>query len=145
MKRRLEVKSNQHQVTVYDDFAHHPTAIGKTLNALKASSRHRRIFVVLEFASYTMRTGVHALEMAEALKAADFVLVQNPTDFNLDESSKHWQFPYQILPNVNAIVEAVVPNLAAGDAVLVMSNRGFDGIHQRLVEAIDRRFAETVV
>lgn len=141
VKRRLEVKSQRHQVTVYDDFAHHPTAIGKTLKALKDSQRHQRIFVVLEFASYTMRTGVHALEMAQALKMADKVFVQNPVDFNLADFSQHWQMPYQILPNVSAIVDAIVPELAAQDAILVMSNRGFGGIHQRLVEKINERFA----
>ena len=140
VKRRLEVKSNHHGVTVYDDFAHHPTAIGKTLNALKKSMRHTRIFVVLEFASYTMRTGVHKEEMAEALMAADGVYVLNPSEFSLADVAKKWFCPYQGLPTVAAIVEAVVENLQVGDAVLVMSNRGFDNIHQRLTACIDKKF-----
>lgn len=144
VKRRLEVKSNRHQVTVYDDFAHHPTAIGKTLTALKDSGRHQRVMVVLEFASYTMRTGVHAQELAAALSVADQVFVLNPSDFDLSIFAEHWHVPHRILPNAEAIVGAIVPELCAGDAVIVMSNRGFDGIHLRLVEAIDKRFAETV-
>ena len=127
-------------MTVYDDFAHHPTAIAKTLQALKKSQRHQRIFVVFEFASYTMRTGVHADEMANALALADGIYVLNPSDFCLADSVKNWRSPYQALPTVAAIVEAVAGVVRAGDAVLVMSNRGFDNIHQRLISAIDERF-----
>ena len=137
VKRRLEIKSNRHGITVYDDFAHHPTAIGKTLQALKQSRRHQRILVVLEFASYTMRTGVHAKDMAVALAAADFVYVLNTTEFSINDVAKNWSCPYQILPNVDAIVALVVDNAHVGDAVLVMSNRGFDNIHERLAEGID--------
>jgi len=140
VKRRLEVKSNSHGITVYDDFAHHPTAIVKTLEALKQSQRHQRIFVVIEFASYTMRTGVHKDEMASALDRADQVFVLEPSEFHLADMAKHWQCPYQVLASTDAIVEALVPQVQSGDAVLVMSNRGFDNIHQRLVDRIEKRF-----
>ncbi len=140
VKRRLEVKSNRHGVTVYDDFAHHPTAIGKTLDALKKSKRHQRILVVLEFASYTMRTGVHKDEMATALAGADIAYVLNPSEFSLFDMEKNWRFPYKILPTTDAIVDAVADNVQAGDAVLVMSNRGFGNIHQRLAGRIDTKF-----
>ncbi len=140
VKRRLEVKFNQHGVTVYDDFAHHPTAIGKTLHALKQSQRHRRILVVLEFASYTMRTGVHVAEMAQALAIADKVYVLNPSEFSLADMAKDWLCPYQALPSAMAIVNVVVDAAQAGDAVLVMSNRGFDNIHQQLIAGIDAKF-----
>ena len=141
VKRRLEVKSNRHGVTVYDDFAHHPTAIGKTLDALKQSLRHQRIFVVLEFASYTMRTGVHVDDMAQALAFADGVYVLNPSEFNLSDVAKTWRCLYQGLPTAGAIVDAVTKMVQPGDAVVVMSNRGFDNIHQRLTSEIDARFA----
>ena len=144
VKRRLEVKSDRHGVTVYDDFAHHPTAIGKTLNALKQSMRHQRIFLVLEFASYTMRTGVHTAAMAQALLTADGVYVLNPSEFSLDDVAKNWVCPYQGFPTVAAIVDAVVDTVRVGDAVLVMSNRGFDNIHQRLALGIDKRFASAI-
>jgi UDP-N-acetylmuramate: L-alanyl-gamma-D-glutamyl-meso-diaminopimelate ligase len=141
VKRRLEVKSNRHGITVYDDFAHHPTAISKTLHALKQSRRHQRVLVVLEFASYTMRSGVHTHEMTHALDTADGAYVLNPTQFAIDAITKHWQIPYQILPNVAAIVDKITQTVQAGDAILVMSNRGFDNIHQQLVSSIDQRFA----
>jgi len=144
VKRRLEVKSARHGITVYDDFAHHPTAILKTLQALKDSLRHQRIFVVLEFASFTMRTGVHANDMADALSVADGVYVLNPSEFNLIDVVKNWRCPYQILPNTAAIIEKVVEALQAKDAVLVMSNRGFENIHTRLIKRIDDKFAEAI-
>ena len=78
VKRRLEVKSNAHGITLYDDFAHHPTAIAKTIQAVKQSNKHQRVLVVLEFASYTMRTGVHRDVMAKALQGADGVFILNP-------------------------------------------------------------------
>ncbi len=79
--------------------------------------------------------------MAQALVAADSVYVLNPNEFSLDDIANDWRFAYQILPSVNAIVEAVVAKVEEGDAVLVMSNRGFDNIHQRLTKEIDARFA----
>jgi UDP-N-acetylmuramate: L-alanyl-gamma-D-glutamyl-meso-diaminopimelate ligase len=132
VKRRLEVKSDHHGIVIYDDFAHHPTAIFKTIQALKHSGRHRRILVVLEFASHTMRSGIHAQEMAHALSEVDAAYLLNPPQFSLSEASQHWSFPHHILSSTDAIVSAVVDNVQTGDAVLVMSNRGFDQIHQRL-------------
>lgn len=142
VKRRLEVKSNQHDITVYDDFAHHPTAITKTIDALKRSSRHRRIFAVMEFASYTMRTGVHAGEMAGALAPVDGAYILDPQDFNIKDTLTGWTCPYQICSTTADIVAAVSKKVRSGDAVLVMSNRGFNGIHQQLIDTIDKRFNE---
>jgi UDP-N-acetylmuramate: L-alanyl-gamma-D-glutamyl-meso-diaminopimelate ligase len=142
VKRRLEVRANQHGITVYDDFAHHPTAIKRTLEALQSSNRHQRILVVLEFASYTMRTGVHAKEMACALSSVHGAYVLNPEDFNVYETINNWNFPYKLCKNHEEIISAVTSNVEAGDAVLVMSNRGFNGIHQRLINSISERFAE---
>lgn len=141
VKRRLEVRSNRHGVTVYDDFAHHPTAISKTLQALKQSGRHRRILVVMEFASYTMRTGVHVEAMANALNGTDAAYVLKPEEFDHKVITAHWDFPYDVLPDTSAIVDKVTQAVQPGDAVLVMSNRGFDNIHRRLSQNIDAHFA----
>ncbi len=144
VKRRLEVKSNRHGVVVYDDFAHHPTAISKTIQALRQSGRHQRILVVLEFASYTMRSGIHRDEMIHALDGVNFAWVLNSAQFSLTDITKDWHFPYQILPTASAIIESIAETVEAGDAVLVMSNRGFDNIHQQLTVRIDERFAISV-
>jgi len=141
VKRRLEVKSDRHDITVYDDFAHHPTAIAKTIQALRQSKRHKRILVVLEFASYTMRNGVHGDQMAKALAQTDITYVLSPDQFDLAGLAKDWTCPYKILPTTHAIIENLVENVQAGDAVLVMSNRSFDNIHQQLISRIDLRFS----
>jgi UDP-N-acetylmuramate: L-alanyl-gamma-D-glutamyl-meso-diaminopimelate ligase len=142
VKRRLEVRSNNHAITVYDDFAHHPTAISRTIDALKRSKRHQRIFVVLEFASYTMRTGVHAAEMAHALAPVDGVCVLEPQDFDIHKTVINWTCSYKICKSHDEIIKEITDIVQAGDAVLVMSNRGFNGIHQKLIHSIDERFSK---
>lgn len=139
VKRRLEIKGYLHGITVYDDFAHHPTAIQRTIEALKQSNRHQRIFAVLEFASYTMRTGVHKEQMAKALASVDGVYVLEPQDFNLQEVVNDWVCPYKICKNHEEITREISSIVRSGDAVLVMSNRGFNGIHQQLIQAIKQR------
>ncbi|KTD41518.1 UDP-N-acetylmuramate:L-alanyl-gamma-D-glutamyl-meso-diaminopimelate ligase [Legionella parisiensis] len=141
VKRRLEVRSNKYGITLYDDFAHHPTAIMRTVDALKRSNRHRRIFAVLEFASYTMRTGVHVDEMAHALASVHGAYVLEPNDFDLHETVNNWTCPYRICKNHDEIIREVTEAVQEGDAVLVMSNRGFNGIHQKLINSIDERFS----
>jgi UDP-N-acetylmuramate: L-alanyl-gamma-D-glutamyl-meso-diaminopimelate ligase len=136
VKRRLELKAEHHGVSVYDDFAHHPSAIAKTLAALKASARHQRVLVVLEFASYTMRQGVQAALLEGALATADAVYVLQPKDFSFTEICQHWAYPIHVLASVDAIMDAVCAVAQAGDAILVMSNRGFENIHQRLSERL---------
>lgn len=139
VKRRLEVKSDHHGITVYDDFAHHPTAITKTIHALQQSNRHQRIFAVLEFASYTMKTGVHTEAMGKALATVDGAFVLKP-QHAMEDATKDWICPYQVLPDTQSIVTNLVRELKPGDAVLVMSNRGFDNIHQQLTEQIALKY-----
>ena len=139
VKRRLEVKYDAHDIMLYDDFAHHPTAIAKTIQAVKQSGRHRRLVVILEFASYTMRTGVHRDVMAHALKEADLIYILNPTEFSITDvleinSTTH------VLSSTDAIVNAVAEGVLSGDGIVVMSNRGFDNIHQRLAQALNEKF-----
>lgn len=138
VKRRLEVKATVNGVTIYDDFAHHPTAITKTIDALKQSGRHKRIFVVLEFASFTMRSGVHADKMGGALSGVDGVYVLQPSQFDVQDMAKTWMFTHQVLPDTLSIVHAVTSTAQSGDAILVMSNRGFDNIHEQLVKSRKR-------
>lgn len=134
VKRRLEIKYESQGITIYDDFAHHPTAIAKTIQALKQSQRHQRIFVVLEFASYTMRAGVHREVMADALRDADRVYILKP-EFNL-ENILPVNSTYAVLPTTDAIINAIKADVRSGDAILIMSNRGFENIHQRLAVAL---------
>src|SRR5438034_372006 len=95
VKRRLEVKSDQHGVCIYDDFAHHPTAITKTTHALKGSARHKRVLAVLEFGSHTMRMGVHHEALVHAFDEVDGAYFLKP-EFSLENLASQWQFPYKI-------------------------------------------------
>lgn len=134
VKRRLEVKYQQKGITIYDDFAHHPSAITKTVSALANSKRHSRILVIMEFASFTMRTGVHAEDLAKALQNVDHAFLLEPQDFSL--KCEKWTFPYQILKSTDLIIQSVMHEVRPGDALLIMSNRGFENIHQRLIACL---------
>lgn len=137
VKRRLEVKMARHDVTVYDDFAHHPTAMQKTIQALKQSGRHKRVLVAFEFASYTMRSGVHAQRIGEALAGVDAAFVLNPEQFDLSDIAATWTCPHEVCADTGVIIDALMGSVQAGDAILVMSNRGFDDIHARLVSRLE--------
>lgn len=144
VKRRLELRGEVDGIRVYDDFAHHPTAIALTLEALRARVGEARIVAVLEPRSNTMRLGVHAAEMTPALAAADQVLVFQPEGLQWDMDAALAQLGNRarVLYSVSEIVELVAATAQPGDHVLIMSNGGFGGIHQRLLDALAQR-AET--
>lgn len=141
VKRRLEVRGTANGVTVYDDFAHHPTAIAATLSALRARVGKARIIAVLEPRSNTMKLGVHRDTLAPSLAGADRVLLYRPADLGwdlghvvagLDGRGREYT-------TVQAIVETVAAEARAGDHVLVMSNGSFENIHPRLLAELQRR------
>jgi UDP-N-acetylmuramate: L-alanyl-gamma-D-glutamyl-meso-diaminopimelate ligase len=134
VKRRLEVRYQDSDLTIYDDFAHHPTAIEKTIAAVTNSGRHKRVLVILEFASFTMRSGVHKDKIQQALKAADFTYIFEPTDFEIENVLDPQTTA--LYSTTDQIIEAVSQNAETGDAILIMSNRGFDNIHKRLISRI---------
>ena len=138
VKRRLEIKGESRGITVYDDFAHHPTAIAKTLSGLRAKVGKDRILVVLEFGSYTMRKGVHQGTIKDALTMADIVICKRPVTENWDLKTvlENFSQPTALFDEVDSIVEALAKELKPGDHVVVMSNSGFDGIHQKILNAI---------
>ena len=141
VKRRLEVKAEFNDICIYDDFAHHPTAIQKTIHALKNSGRHKRILVVLEFGSHTMKMGVHEKALEHAFDGIEGAYFLKPELFSLEKVAVHWQFPHKICVNTGEIVQAVGKAAQPGDAILVMSNRGFDNIHQRIAQELAAKFA----
>jgi len=135
VKRRLEVRGTVRGVTVYDDFAHHPTAIRVTLDALRARAGSRRIIAVLEARSNTMRMGVHRDQIAPALDAADLVMLYQPANqpWSLDSVAQALNGRGRVFRSVDDIVSTLVDELRAEDQVLIMSNGGFEGIHQKLL------------
>lgn len=142
VKRRLEVKACINGITLYDDFAHHPTAIATTLAGLRAKLGKARMIVVLEFGSYTMRSGVHKDTINNALSTADMVFCKRPTaqGWNLDSVLENFSQTTAAFDDVTSLVENLVNQLKSGDHVIVMSNSGFDDIHTKLSKAIEGRF-----
>lgn len=141
VKRRMELRGVAAGVRVYDDFAHHPTAIETTVQGLRAQvGSGTRIIAILEPRSNTMRMGVHASRLPLALDEADLVLVYSPNnlDWNAAEIFAPMGERVVVSDSVETIVSHVAANATAGDHVLVMSNGGFEGIHQRLLDALDK-------
>ncbi|MHB1221102.1 MAG: UDP-N-acetylmuramate:L-alanyl-gamma-D-glutamyl-meso-diaminopimelate ligase [Gammaproteobacteria bacterium] len=137
VKRRLEIKGKANDITIYDDFAHHPTAIATTLAGLRARVGKARIIAVLEFGSYTMRTGVHKDKIQASLKEADVVFCKTTeADWGLEEVLAQFEQPTACYREVDQLIQALLPTLRPGDHVIIMSNGGFGGIHQKLLKAI---------
>ena len=135
VKRRLEVRGTVNGITVYDDFAHHPTAIAATLAALRARVGKGRILAVLEPRSNTMKLGVHRDTLGPALTAADRVYLYRPSDlgWDLGAVAQGLNGRGQVHDSVAGIVNTLATEACAGDHVLIMSNGGFENIHPRLL------------
>ena len=137
MRRRLEVVGSARGVTVYDDFAHHPTAIAVTVDALR-TQRQGRILAVLEPRSNTMRLGTHASELAASLRDADLCFVYARPDLKWDAAQALAQLGPRL--SVHADLDSLVAAIAAAardqDRVLVMSNGDFGGVHGRILRAL---------
>jgi UDP-N-acetylmuramate: L-alanyl-gamma-D-glutamyl-meso-diaminopimelate ligase len=141
VKRRMEIRGVVGGITVYDDFAHHPTAIATTLSGLRARVAGARIVAVLEPRSNTMKLGVHREQIAPALALADRAWFLNSSDLG-------WDLPSAVAAlgaraSFAASVDELVKGLAAdgrpGDHILVMSNGGFGGLHDKLLAALRAR------
>lgn len=119
VKRRMDIVGSVNDITIYDDFAHHPTAISETLGGLRKKVGQAKIIAILELASYTMRNQVHnQARLKQSLSAADQVLIKS-TDLSTD-----------------TIIKQVAAQAQPGDYIVIMSNQGFDNIHQRLIEVL---------
>ncbi len=134
VKRRLEVRMDSHGIKLYDDFAHHPTAIQKTIDAVKQQDGHKRVLVVLECASHRMRMGVHGERTVDALADADevYILSEGPSD----AWPKHWL----VSDSKEVLAQAMSAAAVRGDALLVMSNRSLEALHQGVIEMLNARF-----
>jgi len=141
VKRRMEVRGVIDGVTVYDDFAHHPTAIEATLRGLRAHVGAARIIAVVEPRSNTMKLGVHREQLAPALAAADLSWLAGSSDLGWDLSSALAPLGRSatIAASVDAMVEGLAAEARAGDHILVMSNGGFGGLHDKLLAALRAR------
>jgi UDP-N-acetylmuramate: L-alanyl-gamma-D-glutamyl-meso-diaminopimelate ligase len=138
VKRRMELRGEVNGVRVYDDFAHHPTAIATTLDGLRNQVGEARIIVLLEPRSNTMKQGVHADRLADSMQAADQVLMLMPDDLSWDAETALASLGdrAELFGDTASMVSQTVEMAQPGDHILVMSNGGFEGIHQRLLDAL---------
>jgi len=148
VKRRLEVKADINGVTIIDDFAHHPTAIEQTIRALRARYPKSRLWVVLEPRSNTLRRNVLQDALAHSLAQADEVVIAAifkseaiPEAERLDLSRviaeiKKQGKPARILPDADAIINAIAPELQPTDVVAILSNGGFGRIYEKLPQRL---------
>ena len=147
VKRRLEVVGEARGVTIYDDFAHHPTAVDETLRAVRTAAPGHRIWAIFEPRSASSCRRVFQDDFARALAGADEVVLasvfrsslpepERLSEAGLVEDLTRRHVRARHLPSVDAIVDAVSKEARDGDLVVVMSNGGFGGIHQKLVAAL---------
>jgi UDP-N-acetylmuramate: L-alanyl-gamma-D-glutamyl-meso-diaminopimelate ligase len=135
VERRLQLRASVNDIALYDDFAHHPSAIAASLRALRALVGARRIFAVLELRSNSMRMGVHRDVLAASLGTADQVLILEPAELGWDlrQVAAMLGARAHVLPSVDAIVARLAAELRPRDQVLVMSNGNFGGLQEMLL------------
>jgi UDP-N-acetylmuramate: L-alanyl-gamma-D-glutamyl-meso-diaminopimelate ligase len=140
VRRRLEVRGTVNGITVYDDFAHHPTAVATTLDAVRRKAGAGRVLAVLEPRSNTMKLGTHKAALAHSLRGADQVFVYRSPEVKWDVADA--MQPLGALATVHAdlaqLAAALVAEARPGDHLVLMSNGSFGGLHERLLAALEK-------
>jgi UDP-N-acetylmuramate: L-alanyl-gamma-D-glutamyl-meso-diaminopimelate ligase len=143
VKRRMEMRGVERGVTVFDDFAHHPTAIATTLAGVRAGADPAaRVLAVLEPRSNTMKLGTMKAQLSDCLAAADRVFVYRAgLAWDPGEALAPLGDRARCFDDLDALAAAIARDAASGDQVVVMSNGGFGGIHERILECLRARAA----
>jgi UDP-N-acetylmuramate: L-alanyl-gamma-D-glutamyl-meso-diaminopimelate ligase len=138
VKRRMELLGTIRGIEVYDDFAHHPTAIATTLDGARKRLGARRLWAIIEPRSNTMRMGSHKAGLADAAQLADQVIWYQPEglDWDLQPVVEAASNAAQVSRSLDEIITRIVREAQVGDAVVIMSNGGFGGLHQKLITAL---------
>ncbi len=134
VKRRLEFLGEFASIRVYDDFAHHPTAIRASIDAISKAERPKRLVAVFEPRSNTMRMGVHGQSLIDAFEAADLTYMYRAP--NVEWSPNTSNKTFHTHESVETLLEALLNELRSGDCVLIMSNGGFNNLHSRLTRGL---------
>jgi UDP-N-acetylmuramate: L-alanyl-gamma-D-glutamyl-meso-diaminopimelate ligase len=139
VKRRMECLADINSVKVYDDFAHHPTAIKTTLAGLRAKVGTEKIIAIIEPRSNTMRMGVHKDALGKSTVDADMVLWYQPAnvDWAMNEVVNKSPVPAKLLRDLDELVKTAVSLKENNTHFVIMSNGGFGGVHQKLIAALD--------
>jgi UDP-N-acetylmuramate: L-alanyl-gamma-D-glutamyl-meso-diaminopimelate ligase len=138
----MEVKAIVNGITLYDDFAHHPTAIAVTIEGLRAKVGDKRILAVLEPRSNTMKMGVHKDTLAASWASADQVFIFEPTNlaWSMDDLLAQSDITAMLYKDINLLVKSIISYVQPGDHILVMSNGSFGGIHDLLTEQLTKNY-----
>jgi UDP-N-acetylmuramate: L-alanyl-gamma-D-glutamyl-meso-diaminopimelate ligase len=141
VRRRMEVRGRVGGMTVYDDFAHHPTAIRATLDAMRAHVGDKRIIAVLDPASNTMRSGVHKNTLGDALTPADAAWIYRSAaiEWDIGALQETPGVAVRVIEDLDALISAICEQACGDDHIVIMSNSGFSGFHQRLLDALRAR------
>lgn len=139
-KRRMELRGEVAGIKLYDDFAHHPTAIATTIAGLRAKVGTARILAVLEPRSNTMKMGVHQGELIKSLVQADKAYMFAPTGLGWDihQLALKAPIPTTVQHDIHHLVDMLAAEAKPGDQILIMSNGGFDGIHLKLLDKLTK-------
>lgn len=138
VKRRMECLADVRSIKVYDDFAHHPTAIKTTLAGLRAKVGDQKIIAVIEPRSNTMRMGVHKDALGQACTDADDVLWYQPAnvDWDMDDVVNHSPVPAKLLRSLDEVIHCALALAEVDTHIVIMSNGGFGGIHQKMIDQL---------
>ena len=138
VKRRMELLDTVNGIEIYDDFAHHPTAIDTTLEGARKRLGERKLWAIIEPRSNTMRMGSHKDGLAHSARLADEVMWYQPEglDWDLQPVIDAATNKAVVARTLNDIISIVVTQAGEGDAVVIMSNGGFGGLHQKLIAAL---------
>jgi UDP-N-acetylmuramate: L-alanyl-gamma-D-glutamyl-meso-diaminopimelate ligase len=140
----MELRGRVTGVAVYDDFAHHPTAIATTIDGLRRRERDGRILAVLEPRSNTMKLGTMKAALPESLAAADRVFCYAANlGWDARAALASLGAKAEVHDDLGKLVAAIVGEARPGDHVLVMSNGGFGGVHEKLLDALSARETST--
>jgi len=143
VRRRLEVRGTVDGVVVYDDFAHHPTAVASTLEGVRLKAGAGRVIAVLEPRSNTMKLGTHKAALADSLRGADRVFVYKSPDVKWDVGDAMVPLGSLVVvhEDLARLTEVIVAEARPGDHLVLMSNGSFGGLHERLLDALKARAA----
>ena len=138
IKRRLELLGAPHNIAVFDDFAHHPTAIAATLSAMRAEQSSGKLIALVEPRSNTMRLGQYRTELGAAAQEANHVIWFEPSglDWNLSAALNAYEHQ-EVVSDIDTLLNRALALAHPGDKIVVMSNGGFQGLHTRLIAALE--------
>lgn len=143
IKRRMELVGEVEGIRVYDDFAHHPTAIATTLQGIRAQVGEAPVIAVIEPRSNTMRMGMHRQNLSSSAQQADKVYWYQPAnlDWSLQDVIESSETTAILARDTGAIIDQIVAEAEPGSHIVIMSNGGFEGIHPRLLAALQNKYA----